>query len=318
MEHDAAGRRPRVRAPAGLQGRRPARPRLGPPHRPAWRSDRPAPRRARRGQVAAALPGIRLVPGPHGEGPQAAGHGAARALLHLPDQAPPDRRHHDGRPGSGGAGRAQGLPVGAGGRDVEGRPLGRGRRRGDRPGGLGLAPMEEGPLPRLRPPPGEGEGLPHRLRRRATGRRHRAPDDAASTRWRAPGSGGCRLPALRSPGGGAIQGEQGAPRRARSLPAPRGSGTLRKAQRPGGAGSRRPVAPARSGRRDAPGGAVGREGAQPPGKRRQGRRSGGRHDRRNAAADPVSRRPAQAATHSTWRERAWESPPSCATSPSTG
>ena len=114
VEHDAAGRRPRLRAPAHLPGRRPARPRLGPPHRPPGRSDGPAPRRARRGAAAAALPGSRLVRGPHGEGPQASGHGAEGTRLHLPDQAPPDGRHHDGGPWGGGAGRPQGLPVGAG------------------------------------------------------------------------------------------------------------------------------------------------------------------------------------------------------------
>ena len=38
---DPAGRRPRVRAPESIQGRRPARPRLGPPHRPSGRSDGP-------------------------------------------------------------------------------------------------------------------------------------------------------------------------------------------------------------------------------------------------------------------------------------
>ena len=41
--------------------------------------------------------------------------------------------------------------------------------------GFRLAPLEEGPLPRLRPHPDKGEGLPHRLRRRATGHRRPAP-----------------------------------------------------------------------------------------------------------------------------------------------
>ena len=126
VEHDAAGRRPRLRAPAHLPGRRPARPRLGPPHRPPGRSDGPAPRRARRGAAAAALPRSRLVRGPHGEGPQASGHGAEGTRLHLPDQAPPDGRHHAGGPWGGGAGRGQGLPVGAGRGGVESRAAGRG------------------------------------------------------------------------------------------------------------------------------------------------------------------------------------------------
>ena len=38
VEHDPAGRRPRVRAPEDLQGRRPTRSRLRPPHRPDGRS----------------------------------------------------------------------------------------------------------------------------------------------------------------------------------------------------------------------------------------------------------------------------------------
>ena len=55
-----------------------------------------------------------------------------------------------------------------------------------------------------------------------------------------------------------------------------------------------PVAPARSGRRDAPGGAVGGEGAQPLGQGRPGRRAGGRHHRRGEEGDPLPRGPAQA------------------------
>ena len=47
--------------------------------------------------------GPRLVPGPHGQGPQAARHGAQGARLHVPDQAPADGRHHDGRPSARGA-----------------------------------------------------------------------------------------------------------------------------------------------------------------------------------------------------------------------
>ena len=56
----------------------------------------------------------------------------------------------------------------------------------------------------------------------------------------------------------------------------------------------RPVAPARRRRRDAPGGAVRREGAQPLGQGHQGRRAGGRHHRRRQTGDPLPGRPAQA------------------------
>ena len=77
--HDPAGRRPRVRPAENIQGRRPARPRLRPPHRPDGRTLGPGGRRARGGAAPAALPRPRLVPAPHGKGPQEARHGAARA-----------------------------------------------------------------------------------------------------------------------------------------------------------------------------------------------------------------------------------------------
>ena len=241
--------------------------------------------------------------------PQASGGGPARPLLHLPDQAPPDGRHHDGGPWGGGAGRPQGLPVGAGRGGVESRAAGRGRIPGAGCGGLGLVSLEEGPLPRVRPPPDKGEGLPRRLRRRDPGHRRHAPGHPAPTRQGAAGPGGRRLPALRQPGGGAHQGEQGTPRRARSLSAPRRRRALRQAKRPGGAGGRRPVAPAGSGRRDAPGGAVGSEGAHPLGAGSQGRRSrwetpppetGGRSDFPKTCSG---------VTTSTWPAPAWASPP---------
>ena len=77
------------------------------------------------GAAASALPRPRLVPAPSRKGPQEARHGAARARLHLPDQAVADGRHHDGRPRHRRSGRPQGLPLGAGRRDMEGRPVGR-------------------------------------------------------------------------------------------------------------------------------------------------------------------------------------------------
>ena len=54
----------------------------------------------------------------------------------------------------------------------------------------------------------------------------------------------------------------------------------------------RPVAPARSGRRDAPGGALRRTRAHPLGQGNQGRSPGGRHHRGQAHARPLPRRPA--------------------------
>ena len=180
MGHDAAGRRPRVRPAQGLPGRRPARPRLRPPHRPHGRVLQPERRRAHRGAAAAALDGTRLVGVPPGEGPPAARGGPARPLLHLPDQAPPDRRRDDGRPGSGGPCRAARLPVGAGGGDVEGSAHGHRRRRRSDRRGLALAPFQEGPKAGVRPPPHQGEGLPHRLRGGDTGDGHPPRDGRAA------------------------------------------------------------------------------------------------------------------------------------------
>ena len=148
MVRHAAGRRPRVRPPAHLPRRRPARPRLRPPHRPHGRALGPLRGRARRGPFAAALPRPRLVPGPHGQGPQAARHGAQGARLHVPDQAPADGRHHDGRPRPGRACGPEGLPVGAGRRDMEGGAPGGGHGPGAGRRRLGMAPLEEGPQPR--------------------------------------------------------------------------------------------------------------------------------------------------------------------------
>ena len=107
--------------------------------------------------------------------------------------------------------------------------------------------------------------------------------------------GGRRIPPLRQPRRGALQGRQGTARRARpGDAAPGRPRPVRRAQRPGRPRGRRPVAPARSGRRDAPGGAVRREDAQPLGEGRPGRRAGGRHHRGSEAGDPLPRRPAAA------------------------
>ena len=292
----AEGGRPRVRAPQNLQGRRPARPRLRPPHSPHGRPLRAGGQGAGGGPADAALPGTRLVAGPHGQGPQAARHGAEGARLHIPDQAPADGRRDNGRTRPGGAGRPQGLPVGAGRRDMEGGAAG--RRRGHRTGGgrLRMAPLEEGPEPRRRPHPDTGKGLPHRLRRRASGhgdtaRRHPAPAGRGASR-----SVGRRLPPLRQPRRGAVQGGEGQAGPARpGEPAPDRPRPVRKTQRPGSPRGGRPVAPARSGGRDAPGGAVRRTGASALGEGRPGRSAGGRHHGGQAPAHPLPRRPAQEA-----------------------
>ena len=88
-----------------------------------------------------------------------------------------------GRPG-----RPQGLPVGAGRRVSQGVAPGFGfsalrpHRRG-----LGLVALEAGPQPGLRPVADQGEGLPHRLRRRAPGRRRAARASGGRTA----GQGAC-------------------------------------------------------------------------------------------------------------------------------
>ena len=81
-----------------------------------------------------------------------------------------------------------------------GTALGLGGRR------LGVVALEEGQKPRRGPHPDRGEGLPHRLRRRASGHGHRAvPHHAAASRG-ASRSGGRRLPPLRQPRRSAVQG----------------------------------------------------------------------------------------------------------------
>ena len=272
--------------------RRPAGPGLRPPHRPDGR-----PLGAGGGGTgavppAAALPGPRLVPVPPGPRPQAGRTGEPRALLHLPDQAPATGRRHHGRPGGGGAGRPQGLPVGAGRRIPQGVASGRRFRPRSHRGGLGLVALEAGPQPGLRPIAGAGEGLPHRLRRRAPGHRRAAGLDPAPAGRRTAGRGGRRLPPLRPPRRDAVQGEQDHAGGPPGQPAPRRSGAVRQAQRPGHPRGGRPVAPAGRGRRDAPGGAVRRQGAAALGQGSAGRRAGGRHHGGQAPAHPLPRGPA--------------------------
>ena len=94
--------------------------------------------RARSLPADAPLPRPRLVAGPSRKGPQATGDRATRLHLLEPGTASPGRRDDHGRPRRRRPGRTKGLPVGAGGRDLEGRaPRGR-RGRWPRRGGMGL------------------------------------------------------------------------------------------------------------------------------------------------------------------------------------
>ena len=174
MEHDPGRRRPRLPSPPHLPGRRPAGPRLRPAHRPSRGLVYFARQGAHRGPDPAPLPGTRLVGGPHGQSRQEPCHRTQGRLIHLSDQAPPDRRRPHDRPGPGGPQRLPGLLLGTGRGDVEGRTPGRWRGLGDGRGGLGMVALEEGPLPRPRPATDKGEGLPHRLWRGASGHRHPA------------------------------------------------------------------------------------------------------------------------------------------------
>ena len=215
MEHDAQGRRPRVRPAQGVQGRRPPRPRLRPDHRPAGRAVESTPPGARHGPPDAALPRTRLVAGPHGEGPPTCRGAEAGPILHLSDQTPAHGRRDDGRPGRGRGRRPAGVPVGPGGRDLEGRAHGHRRRRSLGRRRLALASLQEISLPRVRPEPHQGESLPHRFRRRGAGRRRPAGGRGTQARRGAAGAGGGRLPPLRKSGGGAVQAWQGQAHRPR-------------------------------------------------------------------------------------------------------
>ena len=224
-------------------------------------------------------------------------HGAEGTRLHLPDQAPPDGRHHDGRAGHRRSRRAEGLPVGAGRRDMEGGAVGQsvtalglvGRR-------LGLVAVEEGPQAGGRPGPHTGEGLPHRLRRGDTGRRGAARRHGAGAGQGASRAGGRRLPTLRQPRRGEIQGragsEAGRPQTRRDA-APRRPRPVRGAQRPGGARGRQPCGtrPARATRRPwwsgpAPGRSAHRQ------RESEGGALVGDTTAGSEAGDPLPRRPA--------------------------
>ena len=92
---------------------------------------------------------------------------------------------------------------------MEGRPAGNGRNPAPVCRWLGLAPLEEVPLPGLRPPAHKGEGLPHRLRRRGTGHGHNAGlgfDGRARKGGEASGARGCGVPPLRPSRRSAVQG----------------------------------------------------------------------------------------------------------------
>ena len=185
MGHDPRLRRPRLRAPARLSRRRPAGPRLRPPHRPHRRSVGPQGGGAHRCPAAAALPGTRLVAGPSGEGAEAARRGAKGPLLHLHHQALSDRRRDDGHPRRGSPGGPARLLLDAVRRDLEGDSAGSGVPARSSRGGLGLVALEAGSLPRLLPDIDQGEGLPHRLRRPAPGHRHPAHERLRGARTKA-------------------------------------------------------------------------------------------------------------------------------------
>ena len=156
-----------------------------------------------------------------------------------------------------------------------------------------MVALEADSLPRLRPDPDKGEGLPHRLRRPASGHRLPAPGGYAQAFHGAAGLGRRRLPPLRPPRRSPLQGEQGAARRTlRVAPAPRPR-ALRQAQRPGGQGGGGAVASAGGGGqgRDAPGRTLRGKGAPPLGQGSQGRRSGGPYHGRHSQGHPLPRRP---------------------------
>ena len=73
-------------------------------------------------------------------------------------------------------------------------------------GGLGLVALEAGPQPGLRPAADQGEGGAHRLRCRAPGHRRPARQRRRAAGQRNPGAGGRRLPPLRPPRRGQVQG----------------------------------------------------------------------------------------------------------------
>ena len=111
---------------------------------------------------------------PHeGDGP---GDGGGEDGRHArpPGGGKPCERDRHGRPRPGGPGDHEGLHVGAGRRDLEGGPPGDWSRL--RPGRsrLGLAALEGIAFAHLRPAAGEGEGLPHSLRRGGRGGRRSA------------------------------------------------------------------------------------------------------------------------------------------------
>ena len=167
---------------------------------------------------------------------------------------------------------------------------GAGRRR------VGVVEVEEGPQPRRGPHPHTGEGLAHRLRRGDTGDGGPARRHGAAARRRASRAGGRCLPPLRQPRRSPFQGRPREAHRPRSFDAAPGRPrAVRRAQRPGSPRSGRPVAPARSGRRDAPGGEVRLKRAHSLGQGNQGRGARGRHHGGQAHARPLPRRPAQEA-----------------------
>ena len=201
--------------------------------------------------------------------------------------------------------RPQGLPLGAGRRDMEGGAPGdrygprAGRRR------LRLAPLEEGPQAGGSPAAHQGKGLPHRLRRRAPGRRRPARRHGAASRQGASRPGGRRLPPLRQPRRGEIQGRPRAAYHARpGDAAPFRPRTLPQAERPGRPRGRLPLAPARGPETRRPwwSGPAPRA-LMPSAKGVRGGRAGGRHHSRGEAGRSASQTTCSGAITSTWRGR---------------
>ena len=88
--------------------------------------------------------------------------------------------------------------------------------------------LEAGPQPGLRPAAHQGEGGPHRLRGRAPGHRRPARQRRGAAGQGTAGAGGRRLPPLRPPRRGQVQGEQGQPPGPPDEPPPAGPGLFGK------------------------------------------------------------------------------------------
>ena len=123
------------------------------------------------------------------------------------------------------------------------------------------------------------------------------------------GPGGCRLPPLRPPRRGQVQGGQDETGVVHGQPPPHRPRPVRQAQRAGRPRIGLPVAPAGRRRRDAPGGAVRRQGAAALGPGRPGAARWWAIPPPGRGGKSASPRTCCAATTSTWPAPAWASPP---------